>query len=218
LQIRAYLISQKQEVNPKHRTTLKHFSQELDKRRDLFPSPWSLLCDKNPDDNSFINKKSNFTNNHQLSNKAKENPIDNFSKFLKTTRKKELERKYHEWKKDNNKKRISAPQKQTIIGNTPPTSIFDCLYRLRIRANYENADTFIFSSISDEDAEKFHKSLQNIVWITSLMLETITAKYLSHKNYVQIIEKYKLTLNSKILVKDTLAPLSRYELFKERIK
>lgn len=218
LQIRAYLISQKQEVNPKHRTTLKHFSQELDKRRDLFPSPWSLLCEKNPDDNLFINKNSDFTNNHQLSNKAKENPIDNFSKFLKTTRKKELERKYSEWKKENSKKRISPQQKKIIIGNTPPTSIYDCLYRLRIRANYENADTFIFSSIPDEDAEKFHKSLQNIVWISSLILETITAKYLSHKNYVQIIEKYKETMNSKILIKDDLAPLNRYELFKERIK
>lgn len=218
LQIRAYLIGQKQEVNPKHRTTLKHFSQELDKRRDLFPSPWNLLCEGNPDENCFINKNSHFTNNHQLSYKAKENPIDNFAKFLKTTRKKELERKYNEWKKDNNKKRISAQQKNIIINNTPPTSIYDCLYRLRIRANYENADTFIFSSIADEDAEKFHKSLQNIVWISSLILETITAKYLSHKNYVKIIEKYNGTLNSKISVKDDLAPLNRYELFKERIK
>lgn len=218
LQIRAYLISQKQEVNPKHRTTLRHFSQELDKRRDIFPSPWNLLCEKNPDDNIFINKKTKFSNNHQLSNKAKDNPIDNFSKFLKTTRKKELERRCAEWKKEKDKKRIPPAEKKTIIENMPPTSIYDCLYRLRIRANYENADTFIFSTIPDKDAETFHKSLQNIVWINSLILETISAKYLSYKNYVQIIEKYKETMNEKIMEKDNLAPLHRFELFKERIK
>ena len=90
LQIRAYLICQNQNVNPKHRTTLRHFSQELEKRRDLFPSPWNIMCRNNPDDNDFINKKEPYRDSHQLSNIAKQNPIDNFAKFLKTTRQKEL--------------------------------------------------------------------------------------------------------------------------------
>lgn len=218
LQIRAYLLSQNQDVNPKHKTTLQHFSQELKKRSKIFPNPWNLLCEKDPENNLFINKKTEFKNNHQLSNVAKENPIDNFSKFLRTTRKKELNRKYDEWKKDNNKRRIPPLEKQKIIENTPPTSIYDCLYRLRIRANYEDADTFIFSNIPDEDSETFHNSLKNIVWISSLILETITAKYLSYKNYIKIVENYEETMSTKNLKQNSLAPKMRFDLFKNRIK
>lgn len=207
LQIRVYLISQNQNVNPKHRTTLRQFSEELKKRNQLFPSPWKILCDKDPEKNIFINKKEPFKDIHQLSNQAKLNPIDNFAKFLKTTRKKEIERKCDEWKLDNKKKRTPKSIRQGLIDTTPPTSINDCLYRLRIRANYENADTFIFSTIPDEQSQQFHDSLKNIVWISSLILETISAKYISSKHYKQIIDQYEVMMRPKVKNMEDLAPI-----------
>ncbi|MDO3696027.1 hypothetical protein QVZ41_14335 [Wenyingzhuangia sp. chi5] len=218
LQIRVYLLSQNQIVNPKHLTTLRHFSQELDKRSKIFPHPWNLLCEKNPNDNLFINKKEIYTDIHQLSNLATLNPVDNFSKFLKTTRKREIEKKCNEWKIDNRKKRTPKNIKDKIIQNTPPTSIYDCLYRLRIRANYENADTFIFSQVSDHVASEFHECLKNIVWISSLILETISSKYLSSKNYKLILEDYKKNLENKNIDVNQLEPILRYELIENRIK
>lgn len=218
LQIRVYLISQNQNVNPKHRTTLRQFSEELKRRKQLFPSPWRILCDNDPEKNSFVNKVEPFKDFHQLSNEAKSNPIDNFAKFLKTTRKKEIERKCKEWKEEKNKRRISPAARLEIIKSTPPTSIYDCLYRLRIRANYENADTFIFSTIPDKQSQDFHNSLKNIVWISSLILETISAKYISNKSYKPIIDKYENMMRSKIKTTEELAPITRYKLFEQRIK
>lgn len=218
LQIRAYLICQNQKVNPKHRTTLRHFAQELEKRRNLFPSPWNVMCCDDPTKNKFINKKEPYVDSHQLSNIAKQNPVDNFAKFLKTTRQKEIKRKCEEWKEDNNKRKTPSAIKKKIIEDTPPTSIYDCLYRLRIRANYENADTFIFSTIPDNKAMGFHKSLNNIVWISSLILETITAKYLSWKNYKPILEKYENMMSKKVNENELLDPKSRFELFEGIIK
>lgn len=153
---------------------------------------------------------------HQLSNEAQNYPIDNFCKFLKTTRKKEIERRSNEWKFENNKKSITKKDKENLIKKIPPTSIYDCLYRLRTRANYENADTFIFSNISDHEVKKFHKSLQQIVWMSAFFLETISAKYISHKNYFPIIESYKNMMQTKTSI--DLPPFDRYNYFKERIK
>lgn len=218
LQIRVYLISQNKNVNPKHRTTLKQFSEELKTRKQLFPTPWKILCDDDPSKNVFINKLESFKDHHQLSNEAKLNPIDNFAKFLKTTRKKEIDRKCKEWKDEHKKNRTPRQVREKFINTTPPTSIYDCLYRLRIRANYENADTFIFSNIPDEQSKQFHDSLKNIVWISSLILETISAKYISSKNYKLILDKYENTLKNKIQPKDNLDPMKRYNLFKEKIK
>jgi hypothetical protein len=89
---------------------------------------------------------------------------------------------------------------------------------LRIRANYENADTFIFSTIPDDKAMDFHKSLNNIVWISSLILETITAKYLSWKNYKPILEKYESMMKKKTKQNETLDPRARFDLFEGIIK
>lgn len=221
LLIRAFILSQNQIVNPKHRNTLRYLSNEIKDRNKLFPSPWNLLCIGDPSnkiENIFLNKSNPFINNHQLSKKAKENPVDNFSKFLKTTREKEIDRKIREWKNDNGKKRVSAKIRMEIIDQTPATSIYDCLYRLRIRANYENADTFIFSEISDNTAMKFHESLQTIVWTSSLILETLIAKYLSSKRYELIIEQYKSNMKTKFNNENYMIPIKRWELFKERVK
>lgn len=58
-----------------------------------------------------------------------------------------------------------------------PTTLFDLLYRLRLRANYDQADAFLSGALSPSDAEAFHHTLCMIVASTLLVVEV----YLVHR-------------------------------------
>jgi hypothetical protein len=87
---------------------------------------------------------------------------------------------------------------------------------MRIRSNYENADTFIIDTISIEDAFEYHKSLQNIVYGSLLVFELLISKYLSKNVYKKIIESFNKEILSKNKNQNTEA-FERWETFKIKL-
>ncbi len=57
-----------------------------------------------------------------------------------------------------------------------PTTLFDLLWRLRIRSNYKEGDAFLSGALSAEDAADFHAALCDIVAATLVTVEI----YLAH--------------------------------------
>ena len=193
LAIRSYFISSNQKINNNHRDTLHAISQEIDRRTDLFIMPFKILCEGNPYDKNEVNFKnvsSTPSYINQLSNLTQGYYEDTYCQFLKTTRQKELDRLNSLWKEKNKKKRINSIAKNANIQKLAATSIFDAIYRLRIRSNYETADAFTIDDISLTEAQEFHEALQKITNGCLLNLEILIQRYLSKSVFQDIIEKF----------------------------
>jgi hypothetical protein len=56
------------------------------------------------------------------------------------------------------------------------TTLFDLLWRLRIRSNYKEGDAFLSGALSADDAGEFHSAMCEIVAATLVTVEI----YLAH--------------------------------------
>jgi hypothetical protein len=195
LLLRAFFYSSNQEIKPLHSSTLHSISNEIKIRSNLFPYPWKVLCSGNPDC-----KKVNYENLppglriaqiSPLSNYNKVSFWDSFCMFLRTTRIRQLKQLFNEWKNKKNKKRISPKAKIHYIESLPPTSVFNCLYRLRLRSNYSDADSFLLSLHGTESAFLFNKSLKKLCWSTLLLLELLICKYISKQAFHRIVTDFR---------------------------
>ncbi len=122
------------------------------------------------------------------------NPWLSYGLFLKTTRKKNLDKNIKNWKKENNRRRILSTERITIINRLRATTFFDCIYRLRIRSNYEDIDSFAFCNAQSYDFEKLHKSICNINYYTSLLFELLIYRSIGKMKFQLIYENFVSTL------------------------
>jgi hypothetical protein len=99
----------------------------------------------------------------------------------------QVERAVDEWKKKEGRKRITRPNRETVVSRIPPTSMFDALYRLRIRSNYADADSFLLSLDDVGKAMEFNQSIRSICWWTMLLLETLSARYIGKGKFNNIV-------------------------------
>jgi hypothetical protein len=97
--------------------------------------------------------------------------------FLKTTRQRQLEQISDEWKKKNKRKLMRASERASIVARLLPTSFFHCLYRLRLRSNYADAESFLVAVASPVESRQFHRSLRRLCWYTLLCLELLLTRY-----------------------------------------
>jgi len=112
--------------------------------------------------------------------------------LLKTTRKRQLDALNQQWKRENNKKRVSPTAKRSHIRNLAPTSLFHSLYRLRIRSNYENADAFIMGALDEREVREFNASIRNITWSSMMVFEMLIARCIGKRKYDKIIRSFQI--------------------------
>lgn len=120
--------------------------------------------------------------------------------FLKSTREKNAENKKIRGEvshaKDprfqNNKgeltKRFTKKHWDIIYSSIPETTILNIMYRLRIKANYHDIETFINADI---DFKNFHKFLGNIVYYLNFIHESYLHKCIGNENYIKILNGFK---------------------------
>ena len=122
--------------------------------------------------------------------------------FLKTTRRKNAEDKKDRLKRQNDKRFHNAKKEfrksltkrhwDIIYATIPITSIFNLLYRLRIKANYRDIESFINADI---DFKKFHSSLGELIYYLNFLHEAYIAKTIGINNYEKILTKFPSHLN-----------------------
>lgn len=69
-----------------------------------------------------------------------------------------------------------------------PTTLFDLLWRLRIRSNYKEGDAFLSGALSAGDAAAFHDALCDIVAATLLTVEVYLAHQVGAANLVACVK------------------------------
>ncbi len=195
LGLRAYFIVSGQAVSNEHASNLKAIGEEIQRRPSLFPLPLKVICVGNPEDNT-----TRYLNLPQHCSVSKISPLssswrvsfwDSYGMFLRTTRIRQLEKLCDDWRSLNKRKRISPKVKKAYSANLSPTTLFHCLYRLRVRSNYADADSFLLSVQETEEAIRFHNALQTVGWFALLVLELLIARYIGKKKFEQFVNDFR---------------------------
>lgn len=128
--------------------------------------------------------------------------------FLKTTRRKNAEDKRNRFEKQNDRrfrnekgkfrKSFSKKHWDIIYTTIPITSVFNLLYRLRIKANYHDIESFINADI---DFKSFHKSLGELIYYLNFIHEAYVAKAIGIVEYEKILMEFPSHLNTDTALK-----------------
>jgi hypothetical protein len=100
-----------------------------------------------------------------------------YGMLLRTTRERQFRAKLKEsanqyrTKTGEPRKRFTQEQKNDVLYKMRSTTVFDFLYRLRIRSNYEDADAFILGTMTEADADEFNEALCILNSSTLFILE-----------------------------------------------
>lgn len=190
---RAWLTAQGQ-TTTSHAATLKAIGSEVQGRH-LYPEPWDVSCTGCCHNGSHI-----FQN--VASQSAIADPglllqapsLDTFwpryLKMLETTRKQVLEQRYNDWKQQQGKKRITMAQKQQVATGVPPTTLFDFLWRLRVRSNYQDVESVLMTNVADAWHQDFHDSIRLVAHLSSLVFETLLAARIGRQAYGDAIDSF----------------------------
>jgi len=209
LSLRALIVAKNMGARGDHSTTLQVVSSNFIQGEKIIPYPWNILldcsnycCIREASTVSFINPLENPFYFRKNLNKLQ----DSVCLFIKTTRERIIKEKCQEWKeshplKNRPRKRLKQGVKKTISKSTRPISIFDCLYRLRIRSNYQDVDIFILGS-SVPETKHYFSAICNITDKTLFVLEKFLFDCLGKTNMNKIIDEYlksdTLKINPKL--------------------
>lgn len=181
-------------ANPptKHASRLRWAGAQLGAAASPFPPPWTCRVSGPPTAYGFEGFPTSWTRTAEsnIAGVTSANCIDRIALALKTTRDNQIKERRPDWIKGL-KTRRGAPRKTlptaTRIDRASkmaPTTLFDLLYRLRIRSNYQEADAFLRGALSSADAESFHRALCDVVAATLLTMEI----YLAHQIGVTVLQ------------------------------
>lgn len=180
-----------------HKGALNKISTKIKSSPALYTSPWNLTYSGDPK----IDKQVIILNNLGDPISIKSSPLSKnyeylapYARFLKTTRAKQIEEKRKSWltgKDGKGKRNLPAKIRKNLINELNPTTLFDCLYRLRIKANYRDVETFLKGADIEEWASAFNYSLINISRNTLLATELLIVRYVGKNNYNTFINDFK---------------------------
>lgn len=201
-----------------HEKSIKVFGNSV--KCNHYPKSISFFCKGQHNDFKYVGLEHfrGFPDNHSVLSKI--NSLDEaqnqVASFLKTTREKNAESKRENFKnqKDNRfltnkgefRKAFLKKHWDIIYKSIPETSLLNIMYRLRIKANYHDVETFINANI---DFKTFHEVLKNIVDYVNFVHEAYICKCIGNIEYEKILESISSQIN-----RDTAK--KRYSLFKTK--
>lgn len=165
--------------------------------------PWNLLCTGstyyNLESYNFNVVGSDVKCFSPLSNYSRENEAVFMAKLLKTTRTKQEEYREEQYRKRKEflnkdgtpKMKFNKRTKLAINERIHPTSVFDFLYRLRLRSNYEDADIFFLGERDNTSITNYFRAILGITNHTLFSVETLIKRNIGKKNFYLIIDSFK---------------------------
>ena len=191
-----------------HAALLTWAANEVAHPASPFVTPWTARVGGPPGAHTY-DGFGGATLDHGISNLAAPNPAvapSLLAMALRTTRRDQIAEHRDGWRKGL-KTASGAPRKNlptaVLVANATAlrsTTLFDLLYRLRIRSNYKEGDALLSGALGPADAATFHHALTDIVGATLLTTEM----YLAH-----IVGKPTLLrCAGTLVVPPSLAPFS----------
>ena len=178
--ILAFAVASGQQVPRNHLAALRLVGDEA--RRRTLPFPWSASCSGCPQTGtaSFAGIEVSVPV-HVLSSPTPDTAPGRLAMFLRTTRQKEIERLLDDERrrgaKAGAKRRLRAAEKEHIARRVAPTTVFDLFWRLRKKAHYDEADTFVLGAAGTRDAAAFAQALVYVTDATIASLEGLIEAY-----------------------------------------
>lgn len=204
LELSALFVASKANIKRSH-TAVLHTIGSFARDRKIFVRPWSLCIKGHSKNWKYLNFPHQPAQISPLSSAHIVAPLDSIAMLLRTTRERQLERKRTEWlQSHSNRKRLSPAQRQKWGKELAPTTLFDALYRLRIRSNYEDADAFLMGTEGLHDAEEFAKSLKQVVFNTLLSLELLIIRYIGMPTFESAMKSFSPRVNKEYLCETIL--------------
>jgi hypothetical protein len=169
---------------------------QLIAQRKLLPYPWSAYVEAD-----FENKRPLFVHREfrkaprPVSNLATPT-LDSFEDHLANTLESTLDRRAKRRMriaqtknvgKGRTRRNLRPLEKKRIYKGAGPVTIFDALYRLRVRANYGNVDTFVEGCSNIREAQDFANALYVIVDASVTTLEALLKAYSGTRAYESVL-------------------------------
>ena len=163
--------------------------------RGLLPAPFDVTCSGCPDlhERQINGMPAGSNPNDHFENLAGPTAGDfypRFAKMLETTRDNRLARLRKEWLRKNNRERMKAAEKRAMAERLHPTSVFDYLWRLRIRSNYGDVSAFLLSGVADSNHSAFHTGLVSLVSTTCLLMQSLIVARVGPQAYADAIDEF----------------------------
>lgn len=185
-----------QPVPRDHAACLKLAGKEV--VRGLWPRPWDAWCDGCPQLGTcgFGGISASGQPVHVLSNPDPWTSDDRLAMFLRTTRQKELERRFAQARlsgkplNGRSRRNLGRAEKERRAKAMAPTTLFDVLWRMRKKANYEDADTFVLGAAGERDARRLGEALVIVADATISALEATSAAYIGPEVLADFAEAY----------------------------
>lgn len=180
---------------PDHDLSCRNAAQLVAQRK-LLPYPWSAFVEAD-----FVEGEPQFFHRgfrrtprpvSNLSTPTPEKFEDYLALLLESTlerrarRKIRMEQKRYV-KKGRIRRNLRQDEKKRIYRSAGPVTIFNALYRFRVRANYGNVDTFVEGCSSPLEAQEFAIALFEVVDASLATLEVLLCAYAGEDVYRKVL-------------------------------
>ena len=183
-----------------HTAALASIANQISQRH-LFPPPWGVLCVGSPQSGEriYLNEPTGVNCGAHLEvlsipislgGQAHVDFWPRLGTWLRTTREARLKVPEQEWKEKEGRKRMDPKVRRRLADKLAPTSIFDCLWRLRIRSNYQSVEPYLVPTISDQDVRLFYGGLVVTTRATLTLLELYLARAIGTPHFISLAESF----------------------------
>ncbi len=183
-----------------HSSGLSQLAADIGDGRLIMPAPLSALSISTTitDTTGFSEVPTNITITpvSSIAHTSSNNWWNLYALALRTTRERLLEERVDQWRRQNKtaggkpRKNVPASVRSDQDTALRPVSIFDFLYRMRIRSNYRDADTFLEQRVSDQEAAQFNTALLDIEYTLLLVLEAHIRQHIGRDAYANIVQDF----------------------------
>ena len=199
--ILGFAASSGQSIPRDHAGALKLVGKEV--MRGTLPAPWDAWCDGCPHtgNQQFGGLAPSGDSVHVLSSPDPWTSDDRLAMFLRTTRRKELDRRFAQErqrgaKPGRTRRNLSTADKERFAKSMAPTTLFEVLWRVRKKANYEDADTFVLGAGDEVEARRLAQALVILTDGTVAALEALAAAYVGPRLLADISQAYAVRTRS----------------------
>ena len=198
----AVMVALGQQIPGNHRRFRSAFTYTIGR---CLPSPFNAVCAGGPDPKefSFIDLDTTATTvaaQSSLSGPAFSDELDLVGKSLSTTRRRLLEDDFDERRQKGkrpgrSRRNLGSSEKQRIANDLHPTSILDFLYRMRLKANYDDPDMY-FAGFEDQEGALAHN--KDLAYTVNMLVEGLRA-IIRRKIGAQSMDSLDKDLHSRMM-------------------
>lgn len=157
-------------------------------KRSIVPALWSVICTGGPTRREMVVDHlppgaPTLAAVSSLSAPGPSTVWDSLALALRTTRTRQIDNRKDQWRRANKKKRVPAAEAKKLASTLGPTTLFDFLWRLRTRSDYQDADAFLSGISHGGEAAEFHEAIATLVAATLAVIETLTVVYVGPDLY-----------------------------------